>query len=183
MARGRRPRSETIRSTAARALLLVGGVLFLSGQAVLASAFFHGIEGATASIPAGPAWYYVYPIDVVGPGRLTVSFEDVAGSVVDVHVFGAREYLAYEFVGLGNGLFSGRASAGSFAVDLPGTGTYYLVFDHGEGFEGVIQDVRVSLRLLGVEPGFLRGGAVFAGVGIVAVGLGLRLRRPSPGTL
>lgn len=155
----------------------MGGVLFLTGQGVLASAFLQGAQGATASIPAGPAWYYVYRIDVLGPGRLAGTFEDVGGRVVDVQVFAERQYRSYEFIGLGYSLFSTRGSAGSFTVDLPGTGTYYLVFDHGAGFEGASQDVRVSYRLLGVEPDFLLAGAAFAAAGIGAVALGLRRPR------
>lgn len=161
----------------------MGGVLFLAGQAFVASAFLQGASNARATIPAGPAWFYVYRIDILGAGRLEGTFEDVAGRTVDMYVFAARDFPVYEFVGLGNSLYRTQGTAGSFAVGLPGSGTYYLVFDHGTGNEEAPQEVRVSYRLRGIEPEFLQAGLAFVVPGILAVAFGLKVRsrvRPGP---
>ncbi len=86
---------------APRVLLLIGGVLFLSGQGFLAASFLQGTQGTVASIPAGPAWFYVYEIKVLGSSRVSGQFADLAGDVVNLYVFGERQYEVYAFIGLG----------------------------------------------------------------------------------
>ena len=73
-------------------------------------------------------------------------------------------------------LFSANGSSGSFAIDLPSSGTYYLVFAHGAGSEDSAQDVRVSYRVAGIEPEFIGVGSALIAPGIALVGLGLRFR-------
>ena len=158
---------------APRVLLLIGGVLFLSGQGFLAGSFLQGTQGTVATIPAGPAWFYVYEIKVLGSGRMSGQFADLAGDVVNLYVFGERQYEVYAFIGLGRSLFSANGSAGSFAIDLPASGTYYLVFAHGAGSEDSAQDVRVSYRVAGIEPEFMGVGVPLIAIGIAAVGIGL----------
>ena len=158
---------------APRVLLLIGGVLFLSGQGFLAGSFLQGTQGTVATIPAGPAWFYVYEIKVLGSGRMSGQFADLAGDVVNLYVFGERQYEVYAFIGLGRSLFSANGSSGSFAIDLPASGTYYLVFAHGAGSEDSAQDVRVSYRVAGIEPEFMGVGVPLIAIGIAAVSLGL----------
>ena len=158
---------------APRVLLLVGGVLFLSGQGFLAASFLQGTQGTVATIPAGPAWFYVYEIKVLGSSRVSGQFADLAGDVVNLYVFGERQYEVYAFIGLGRSLFSANGSSGSFAIDLPGSGTYYLVFAHGAGSEDSVQDVRVTYRVAGIEPEFIGVGLPLIAVGIAGVGVAL----------
>ena len=73
-------------------LLFVGGMMFLSGQGLFAASFFQGADGALATIPAGSTWAYVYPIKVLGAGRVFGDFADPAGGLVDLFVFGAAQY-------------------------------------------------------------------------------------------
>jgi len=145
---------------APRVLLLIGGVLFLSGQGFLAASFLQGTQGTVATIPAGPAWFYVYEIKVLGSSRMSGQFADLAGDVVNLYVFGERQYEVYAFIGLGRSLFSANGSSGSFAIDLPSSGTYYLVFAHGAGS----------------EPEFIGLGSALIAPGVALVGLGLRIR-------
>ena len=158
---------------APRVLLLIGGVLFLSGQGFLAASFLQGTQGTVATIPAGPAWFYVYEIKVLGSSRMSGQFADLAGDVVNLYVFGERQYEVYAFIGLGRSLFSANGSSGSFAIDLPGSGTYYLVFAHGAESENSAQDVRVSYRVAGIEPEFIGVGIPLIGAGTASVGVGL----------
>ena len=100
-------------------------------------------------------------------------FADLAGDVVNLYVFGERQYEVYAFIGLGRSLFSANGSSGSFAIDLPGSGTYYLVFAHGAGSEDSAQDVRVTYRVAGIEPEFIGVGLPLIAVGIAGVGVAL----------
>ena len=168
-----RLRSVTHFWKASRVLLLIGGVLFLSGQGLLSASFLQGTQGAVATIPPGPSWFFVYQIKVLGSSRVSGQFADLAGDVVNLYVFGERQYEVYAFIGLGRSLFSANGSAGSFAIDLPASGTYYLVFAHGAGSEDSAQDVRVSYRVAGIEPEFMGVGAPLIAIGIAAVGIGL----------
>ena len=67
----------------------------------------------------------------------------------------------------------GRLTSVGFAIDLPASGTYYLVFAHGAGSEDSAQDVRVSYRVAGIEPEFIGVGVPLIAIGIAAVGIGL----------
>ena len=154
-------------------LLLVGGVLFLSGQALLAASFLQGSQGTVATIPAGPNWFYPYHIKVLGSSRVSGQFADLAGGVVNLYVFGESQYEWYAFIGLGQSLFSANGSSGTFAFHLPSSGTYYLVFAHGAGSEESRQEVRVSYRVAGIEPEFLGVGVPLIAIGIAGVGVGL----------
>ncbi len=159
-----------------RVLLLVGGVLFLSGQALLAASFLQGTQGTVATIPAGPTWFYPYHIKVLGSSRVSGEFADPAGGVVNLYVFGEKQYELYAFIGLGQSLFSANGSSGTFAIDLPSSGTYHIVFAHGAGSEDSEQDVRVSYRVAGIEPGFIGVGVALIAPGIAFVGVGLWIR-------
>lgn len=159
--------------TIPRVLLLVGGVLFLSGQTLLAASFLQGAQGDVATIPPGPQWFYVYEIKVLGPSRVAGQFADTAGGLVKLYVFGETQYQVFAFIGLGQSLSSERGPSGSFSADLPGSGTYYLVLAHGDGSEDSAQAVRVSFRVAGIEPDLIGVGSVLIAVGIAGVGIGL----------
>jgi len=171
-----RLRSVTHFWKASRVLLLIGGVLFLSGQGLLSASFLQGTQGTVATIPPGPSWFFVYQIKVLGSSRVSGQFADLAGDVVKVYVFGQTQYELYAFIGLGEGLFSVNGSSGSFSTDLPSSGTYYLVFAHGVGSEESAQDVRVSYRVAGIEPEFIGVGLGLIAPGIILVGVGLWIR-------
>ena len=150
-----------------RLFLVLGAALFLAGQAVLATSFFPPTRGGAVTVLAGPNWYYVFEIHVLGAGRVSVAYEELSGRVVDVHVFPASQYRVFAFIGLGYALYSEQGTSGSFTVDLPQGGTYHLVVDHGSGFEETRQDVRLTYRVAGIEPAFL-----LVGLGMVAAGIG-----------
>lgn len=150
-----------------RLFLVLGAALFLAGQAVLATGSFPPTRGGAVTIQAGANWFYVVEIHLLGSGRVTVAYEELSGRVVDVHVFPASQYRVYAFIGLGYALYSEQGTSGDFAVDLPQAGAYYLVVDHGSGFEETQQDVRLTYRVAGIDPDFL-----FVGLGMVAAGIG-----------
>jgi len=78
--------------------------------------------------------------------------------------------------GTGPSLSSAGGASGSFSVDLPGSGTYYLVLAPGTGFEYSGQAIRVSYRVAGIQPEVLEIGLPFVAAGIVGVAFGLRAR-------
>jgi len=88
-------------------------------------------------------------------------------------VFGAAQYDSFRLDGTGPSLYSAQGASGSFSADLPGSGAYYLVLAHGDGFQYWGQAVRVSYRVAGIQPELLGIGLPFVAVGIAVVGIGL----------
>lgn len=165
-----------------RTLLIVGGVLFLSGQTLFVASFLQGTQGEVTTIPPGPQWFVEYEIRVLGASRVSGQFADTVGGLVNVYVFGETQHKVFAFIGLGDKLYSIQATSGSFSADLPAAGTYYLVFAHGDGSEQLAQPVRVSYWVAGVEPALVGVGTAFIAAGIVGVAVGLRQRQRCPGT-
>lgn len=161
-------------------VLVLGGMLFLAGQGLMASSFLPGDRTVDGTIPAGPEWFYVYRVEVLGPARVEGHFADPTGRPVDFFVFAQSEYDVYAQVGLSEPLFAGQGSGVDFSVPLESSGTYYLVLDHGDGFEWSVQEVRMSVRILGIEPQFLVVGLALIGSGIVAVAMALRRKAAHP---
>src|SRR5437899_12216189 len=157
-------------------LLFVGGMMFLSGQGLFAASFFQGAGGSVATFPAGSTWAYVYPIKVLGAGRVFGDFADPAGGLVDLFVFGAAQYESFRLDGTSPSLYSAQGASGSFSADLPGSGTYYLVPAHGDGFQYWGQAVRGSYRVARIQPDPLGIGFPFVAVGRAAHAIGLRHR-------
>src|SRR5207245_11242082 len=85
---------------APRVLLLVGGVLFLSGQALLAASFLQGTQGTVATIPPGPTWFFPYHIKVLVSSRMSGQFADRTVGVVNVYVFGETHAEWFAVIGL-----------------------------------------------------------------------------------
>jgi len=164
----------------ARILLIVGGVLFLSGHTLFIASFFQGAQDEVATIPPGPLWFVEYEIRVLGASRVSGHFADADGGLVNVYVFGETQYKVFAFIGLGDGLYSIEARSGSFSADLPASGTYHLVFAHGDGSEQVAQPVWVSYWVAGIEPALVGVGTAFIAAGIVGVSVGLWRRERSP---
>lgn len=86
---------------ASRISLLIGGDLFLSGQTVLVASFFQGAQGDVATIPPGPSWGYVYEIKVLGASRVDGQFASTMGGLVNLYVFGEKQYQVFVFLNLG----------------------------------------------------------------------------------
>ncbi len=177
------PNAETWRILSiSRILLIVGGVLFLSGQTLFVASFFQGAQDEVTTIPPGPWWFVEYEIRVLGASRVSGQFADTVGGLVNLYIFGEAQYKVFAFIGLGDELYSIEAPSGSFSVDLPTSGTYHLVFAHGDGSEQVAQPVRVSYRVAGIEPALVGVGTAFIAAGIVGVAVGLRQGERRPGS-
>jgi len=152
-----------------RVLLVLGGVLRLAGQALVVSSFLPITRGGTVTIPAGPNWYYAFELDVLLSGRVDLQFSELGGGVVDVRVFPASEYRVFAFIGRGYALFTASDSSAPSRFSFRRGGSWYLVLDHGQGFEESIQDVRIAFRLAGVNPDLLLYGGAFTAIGAVLV--------------
>jgi len=158
-------------------LLIVGGMLFLSGHGLFAASFFQGTDGSLATIPPG-SWLVVYEFKVIGASRVFGQF--AAGGLVNVFVFNNTQREIFTFFGFGPSLFTTEAASGSFSASLPGPGTYYLVFAHGDGAQDSGEAIRVTYRVAGIQPELLEVGVPFIALGIVAVGSGLWARKRRP---
>src|SRR2546427_5871729 len=111
-------------------LLFVGGMMFLSGQGLFAASFFQGADGALATIPAGSTWAYVYPIKVLGAGRVFGEFADPAGGVVHLVVFGAAQHGSFPLDGTRPSPHSAQGASRSLSADPPRSGNHYLRLRH-----------------------------------------------------
>jgi hypothetical protein len=166
-------------------LIIVGGILALVGGAGVVSSFSVRYTG-TIPIPAGALWYFPLEFDVVGGGSLSIDYAVMEGTV-NVYVLTEAQYAGYQYGGFSEGLFAiGDTAAGSFDVALPTSGKYFVTFEHGWGFEGMAQEVRTTVRLLGIDPAWLSVGLAFVAMGgtILAFGFvgkrrAMRVRMPT----
>jgi hypothetical protein len=157
-----------------RILLIVGGVFWLAGFSLVVTSF--GSDTAsTTSIPAGPAWYLYYEFNVLGGGHLRGDYVETTGGTVDLFVLNEVQYASYRTgMNVGSLWSLGSSKAGTIDVQLPSSGKYFLVADHGTPYERVPQVVRFSLHLTGIDPTTFAAGAGLLGAGVVVFSLGLR---------
>ncbi|HYY47939.1 MAG TPA: hypothetical protein VFA17_04575 [Thermoplasmata archaeon] len=167
-------------------LVIVGVVLAGLGALGVVNSFMTRTTAAM-SIPAGAEWYVYFEFDVLGGGSLHVEYLATTGTV-DVFALTETQYAKYVNNGSTEALYSATGmAAGTFDVTLPGSGRYYVTFDHGQTSETVAQEVRTTIRLLGIDPAWLLGGLLLLGIGLAMAGLGwrgkrkaMRVRVPTP---
>ena len=150
------------------ALLLVGGLIFT------AAALAAGDDVDTLRIPAGTGWYFVIGFDASAGSRFAGRYSETTGRALDFYVFDDPQYAAYSRSGFprAGALFQAHGEAGRFAVTASSPGKYYVVVDHGSGFEGQPQDVRIVWREDGLDPALwpLGAAAFLAGSVLLAAG-------------
>lgn len=166
---------------AAIAVLAVGAVLALIG----AIALWVAISPAEAKesteyfeIPAGADVYFVIEYQIDAGVHMMVTFAVNSPGTVDVFLFDAVQHDAY-YNGLSGGnVASASGATGGFDVYVPGTGLYYLAFDHGAGYENVDQGGQATIKSgdIAIIPSVAIGGAVLLIAGIALAVVGWRMK-------
>jgi hypothetical protein len=150
-----------------RILLIVGGVLALAGVSLVFSSFGSS-SSSTTSIPPGPNWYMYYEFNVLGRGNLRGDYQETTGGDLDLYVLTAAQYASYRAgTNIGSLWALGSSRAGTIDVELPGSGKYFLVADHGTTYEQVQQVVRLSIHLTGIDPTIFPVGVAIFTAGFV----------------
>lgn len=172
-------------------LLILGGIVLVIGIGMAWSSFDSGRQLETFSIPAGSDWHYYFEVSLPLGGAIQIRFSVLSSGTVDTFVFDATHYGLYAQGGSATPVHSETGSTGDYAVTVPRPGTYYVVFEHGAGFDDVEQRVQTIYRVVGVDPVFLGIGASIAIVGVVLAVAGIRAKRkevpsavpPTPSTV
>ncbi len=140
-----------------RVLLVVAAFIVVFGFVLLDASRNPGpssVRGEeTFQIPDGREWHSFFELEMLGGGSVFVEFEETSEGLVTLYLFNQGDYATYQETGLippAVGSMSG--SSGIFIVGIPSDGTYYLVFEHGEGYEALPQDVQVSYVFAGISP-------------------------------
>lgn len=163
-------------------LLAVGAVVISVGITSTASAVLPGTLRNAGTIPAGADWYIYFELDLFLDGSVHVEYAETTGRTIDTFVYDRFQYNAYATGGFASSIRSVPNSArGSFDVSLPGSGKYFVVFDHGSGFEGVEQRIQATITISGIRPIPFAGGAVLLAIGaILELIASWRKQNPAP---
>lgn len=159
-------------------LLIVFGVILLSVGLILAlTGVIHSPSNRTFSIPAGQ-YYYNYHSESLSAGQtVQMDFTVTGTSTVDVFIFNEAQWNDYSYDGSSASLASASGSQGSVSLKVETGGTYYLVLDHGSGFDGSAQEGSTTTTITGTYvPSVILGTAILV-VGILLSVGGSLLRR------
>ncbi len=166
---------------AGKALAIIGVILLLAGLGGIGYASLPAGDQGTFSLDPGADLFVVDSWGVLAGGTVQGTFTVANGTPISVFVYDQTDYNAYVNGANLSGLYSTTGSSGSLSVNVPGYGTYYVVFQHASGYESQGQDVSVDLTFTGLDPTFFIGGTIgaVAGVALLVVGV-RRLRTPQP---
>ena len=157
----------------------VGILLVLFGIGSVVGAFFfdNHTHSATTTIHGG---YFVYfsTNSQLARGHLSGSYSVSPGDV-SIYIFTSDQFESYSTNGFSDSIYQGEGSSGSFSVDLPGVGTYYLVMNHSQNssLRSTNQNLNLSYSLSGIGFGYLISGIGVLAVGVVPIISGIRTRR------
>ncbi len=158
-------------------LLVVGGVLSLAAMPLIVSSLATS-AAANTTIPAGARWFMSYYFNVLGSGTLRGNFEETTGGSLNLFILTEAQYNSYQSGEDGGSLYSLLSSrGGSFGVALPGSGTYYLVADHGMNSLAIAQEIHFVVQVRGINPTIFLVGIGLFGAGVAFVVLGARMGR------
>lgn len=165
-----------------KALFIVGAILVFIGMGFTYAAITPWSGSETIQIPAGEGWYYYVEIQVLGGGSLEAEWEELAGREIGVWVLNRDGYTIYsQFgnVGTTGVLLHNQSAAGSLNLGLPGTGSFFLIFDHGGNWSAP-HGLWYAVRVAGVDPEALGEGMAMVAIGVVLMLLPQRKLHPEP---
>jgi len=171
-----------------RIVLFVSGILVFFGLGLALEPFLDlppffepDEETGTVLIPAGGS--RVFGLNILGAGTISGSFSESTGRAVVFSIFNETGYRSYKGSGeLSDSLLTVNGNSGDFFVAFPRSGKYYLVFEHGVGYEDLPIEVSFTAHLEGAtEITLLLIGLpiLSGGVALTIVGLLLRQRARS----
>lgn len=163
--------------TKGKILSAVGGVLIALGLIGVLWGIQPTNGTQTMSIPSGGAYYGYMKVSGWLNGHLSGDFSVTSSGTVDFYVLDSSQYSEYSYdLTPSDHMVSMSGASGEFSVDMPSTGSYYITFDHGPGYESTVQTVEVNYKITGLDLMFLVGGIVLVAIGAVLSLLGMRMR-------
>jgi len=165
-----------------RILAIVSYIVIVIGIGALGYNGFIADSSGTSSmtIPAGEGYFAAFYtkssmwINAHIEGTIEV---DGAGGL-DMFVLDSTQYDEYSFdLSPASSLWSAHGSAGSFSIDLPGSGRYYVVANHDSDSSSVAQTVTLSYKITGIDMLYVIIGAVVMAVGIALAYVSFRMRK------
>lgn len=162
-----------------KVLLIVGVVLALIGLAMIVYAILPASQTSSATILNGQGYYVRVEIGGLMNGHISGSYSVDAGTV-DFYILDKTNMNNYHNGGSYVPIQSSAGSSGDFALDLPDSGQYYLVFDHGLASQGIDQVVTVTLKTTGTSIMGLIVGVALLVVGAILALVGVMMRKKEP---
>ena len=160
-----------------RVLVVFGVILLFVGLFVAVGGVIHSPTDRTFSIPAGQ-YYYNYHSESLSAGQtVQMDFTVTGGSTVDVFILDEAQWNDYSYDGSAASLASASASQGSVSLKVETGGTYYLVIDHGSGYDGSVQEGKTTTNIMGTNANSVILGVVILAVGVLLFVGGLILRK------
>ena len=155
----------------------IGGILIAIGLIGVLWGVQPSKGTETLTIPSGEGYYSYLKISGWLNGHLSGDFTVTSSGTMDFYVLDSSQYgeFSYDLQPSSN-MKSIVGASGEFSVDLPSTGSYYMTFNHGSGYENTAQEVKVTFKVSGLDLMFLLGGIVLLAIGAVLSVLGLRMR-------
>lgn len=173
-------------------LLLVAGSLLLYGSQFPGPAVIQGVE--TFQIPEGSGWHSFFELEMLKGGHVALEYTESSDGAVNVFLLTEENYGLYQDTGRVLSPLEGTSgSTGIFGLEIPSDGIYYLIFEHGRGFEASSQDIEVTYSFAGLRPsgpdgdlarwGFVLvvGGLAFVNAAGFVYFRGRKLRKAEPG--
>lgn len=155
-------------------LIAVGVAVIVLGAYFAAFAVLPAEDTENVTIPAGD-WIYVFSFGGIIDGSVDVDYTVADGSI-RVLVFNAEQYADYESTGSADVMYSHSGDSGSFSFDLPDSGTYYIVLEHGLLSVLIDQDVSFQTTISGISITGIVIGVVLIVVGVVLAFYGSKLK-------
>lgn len=130
---------------------MAAGLLLLYVSNFPGPVIVEGVE--TLKIPDGAGWHSFFELEMLKGGHVALEYTEGADGVVNVFILSEENYGLYQDTGRVLSRLKGTSgSTGTFGLEIPNDGTYYLVFEHGTGFEAISQDIQVTYSFAGLRP-------------------------------
>lgn len=157
-------------TTIASILIIIGIIITLG--ATIAS----GEQTENFTIPSGPYYFYFEAPQLVG-GQVSGDYSISTGSV-SMYFLTESQYNYYQVYGVVFGsLYSTSGSSQTFSVDLPDSGTIYIIFEHGSGYESISQSGTVHFETSGISVMYTMLGVALLVIGIILIIIGTKMKK------
>lgn len=159
-----------------RGLVLAGIILLVLGGYSLYSGLSPHYYQSTFNILPGK--YLKILANLRDQTRITGTFQETSGRLVNFTVFSSVQYAYYQ-VGQPTANLYAISDVASSSVDFTSTvpDTYYLVFAHGPGYMNVTETVTFQRNYTSVDPAELAFSGVLLALGAVELVWGIRSGR------
>ena len=167
-------------------LAAIGYVVIVLGLGALVYEGFiaSGSGESSMTIPAGEGYFASFQTksSMWMNAHLDGTVEVQGAGTTDVFVLDSAQYEEYAYdLEPTTSLWSSHGSGGTFSVDLPGTGRYYIVANHGADSASVDQTVTLSYTISGINLLYVIVGAVMMAIGIALSVVSLRMKKKEKG--